>query len=74
MLFAQQTGDAVFRRYHDAVFERFWQRALDIENPDAIAAVQSLTRDKEREVRDAATRALRPRTSTPMRQPARASW
>jgi 2-hydroxychromene-2-carboxylate isomerase len=41
MLFAQQTGDAVFRRYHDAVFERFWQRALDIEDPDALAAILS---------------------------------
>jgi 2-hydroxychromene-2-carboxylate isomerase len=41
MLFAQQAGDAVFRRYHDKVFERFWQRALDIEDPKAIAAVIS---------------------------------
>lgn len=39
MLFAQRAGDAVFRRYHDAVFERFWQRALDIESADALAAV-----------------------------------
>ena len=41
MLFAQRTGDAVFRRYHDIVFERFWCRALDIENIDAIAMVLS---------------------------------
>jgi HEAT repeat protein len=33
--------------------------------PDAIAAVQALTRDREREVREAATRALRPRAATP---------
>jgi HEAT repeat protein len=33
--------------------------------PDAIAAVQALTRDREREVREAATRALRPRQITP---------
>jgi 2-hydroxychromene-2-carboxylate isomerase len=39
MLFAQQAGDAVFRRYHDTVFERFWQRALDIEDPDVLTAV-----------------------------------
>ncbi|HUB13521.1 MAG TPA: DsbA family protein [Acetobacteraceae bacterium] len=39
MLYAQQAGDAVFRRYHDAVFERFWQRVLDIEDVAAIAAV-----------------------------------
>jgi len=39
MLFAQRAGDGVFRRYHDMVFERFWQRALDIENAPAIAAV-----------------------------------
>ena len=39
MLFAQQAGDTVFRHYHDTVFERFWQRALDIENPEALAAI-----------------------------------
>ncbi|MBV9118556.1 MAG: DsbA family protein [Acetobacteraceae bacterium] len=39
MLFAQARGDFVFRRYHDAVFERFWRRALDIENSDALADV-----------------------------------
>ena len=27
MLHAQNAGDDVFRRYHDTVFERFWQRA-----------------------------------------------
>ena len=37
MLFAQRSG--VFRAYHDRVFERFWKRELDIENPEAIAAV-----------------------------------
>ena len=41
MLFAQRAGDGVFRRYHDAVFERFWQRALDIEDADALGAVLS---------------------------------
>jgi 2-hydroxychromene-2-carboxylate isomerase len=41
MLFAQRAGAAVFRRYHDAVFERFWKRALDIESLDALAAVLS---------------------------------
>jgi 2-hydroxychromene-2-carboxylate isomerase len=39
MLFAQASGDAIFRRYNDLVFERFWKRALDIENPDALTAV-----------------------------------
>jgi len=39
MLFARTHGDAVFRRYHDTVFERFWQRALDIEDIAVIAAV-----------------------------------
>ena len=29
----------VFRRYHDAVFERFWRRELDIEDVAVIAAV-----------------------------------
>ena len=41
MLFAQRAGDDVFRRYHDTVFERFWQRALDIESMDALGAVLS---------------------------------
>ncbi len=39
MLFAQRAGDAVFRRYHNAVFERFWKRELDIEDASVIAAV-----------------------------------
>ncbi len=39
MLFAQQAGDAVFRRYHNAVFERFWRRELDIEDISVITAV-----------------------------------
>ena len=39
MLFAQQADDAVFRRYHDAVFERFWKRELDIESVDALAEI-----------------------------------
>jgi 2-hydroxychromene-2-carboxylate isomerase len=37
MLWAQQAGG--FRRYHEAVFERFWRRELDIESVTAIAAV-----------------------------------
>jgi 2-hydroxychromene-2-carboxylate isomerase len=41
MLFAQREGDAVFRHYNDAVFDRFWRRALDIENPEVLAAVLS---------------------------------
>jgi 2-hydroxychromene-2-carboxylate isomerase len=41
MLYAQRTGDAVFRRYHDAVFERFWRRDLDIEDVAVISAVLS---------------------------------
>ncbi len=40
MLFAQRAGDdAVFRHYNDAVFERFWLRALDIEDVSAVANV-----------------------------------
>jgi 2-hydroxychromene-2-carboxylate isomerase len=37
MLFAQRHG--VFRKYNDIVFERFWKRELDIENPEVIGAV-----------------------------------
>src|SRR3954466_5667719 len=37
MLFAKRAGAEVFRRYNDAVFERFWRRELDIENVAVIA-------------------------------------
>ena len=37
MLYAKQHG--VFRAYHDRVFEQFWQRALDLEAPQALAAL-----------------------------------
>jgi 2-hydroxychromene-2-carboxylate isomerase len=39
VLFAKRQGGAVLRRYHDAIFERFWKRELDIEDPDVIRAV-----------------------------------
>ncbi len=39
LLYAKRQGDTVLRRYHDLVFERFWKRELDIENPDIVAAV-----------------------------------
>jgi hypothetical protein len=39
MLYAQRAGDAAFRRYNDVVFERFWQRALDIEDAAVVGAV-----------------------------------
>jgi len=39
MLYAQRAGDAVFRRYHDLVFERFWRRELDIEDVVALGTV-----------------------------------
>ena len=39
MLFAQQQDDATFRRYHDLTFDRFWRRALDIEDVAVIAAL-----------------------------------
>jgi 2-hydroxychromene-2-carboxylate isomerase len=39
MLYAKQAGDAVFRRYHDTVSERFWRRELDIEDMAVVAAV-----------------------------------
>jgi 2-hydroxychromene-2-carboxylate isomerase len=37
MLYAKWHG--TFRDYHDRVFERFWKRELDIENPTALAAL-----------------------------------
>jgi 2-hydroxychromene-2-carboxylate isomerase len=41
MLWAKRQGTAVFRAYHDRVFERFWRRELDIEDPSVIAAVMA---------------------------------
>lgn len=35
-LFAQRHGD--FRNYHHAIYEKFWRRELDIEDPLAITA------------------------------------
>ncbi|HEV8717330.1 MAG TPA: DsbA family protein, partial [Candidatus Binatia bacterium] len=37
MLYAKHQGN--FRPYHDRVYERFWKRELDIENPDLIKQV-----------------------------------
>jgi 2-hydroxychromene-2-carboxylate isomerase len=37
LLYAKEHG--VFRAYHDCVFERFWQRKLDIESAAALTAV-----------------------------------
>jgi len=37
MLYAKRYGD--FRRYHNAVYERFWRRELDIENPEVVRSV-----------------------------------
>jgi len=39
MLYAHRKR--VFKEYHDAVFERFWKRELDIEDPKVIADVLS---------------------------------
>jgi 2-hydroxychromene-2-carboxylate isomerase len=39
MLWAKRQGNTAFRRYHDIIFERFWKRELDIEDPAAVAAV-----------------------------------
>jgi len=39
MLWAKRQSAAVFRAYHNRVFERFWRRELDIEDPAVVAAV-----------------------------------
>ena len=39
LLYAKRQGDKVLRAYHDITFARFWQRALDIEDPSVIAGV-----------------------------------
>jgi 2-hydroxychromene-2-carboxylate isomerase len=41
MLWAKRQGKRQFRAYHDRVFEGFWRRELDIEDPEAIASVLS---------------------------------
>ena len=38
MLWAKRQSDAVFRAYHDLVFERFWRRELDIEDAAVVTA------------------------------------
>lgn len=37
MLYAKRQGD--FRPYHNTVYERFWKRELDIENPEIIQRI-----------------------------------
>jgi 2-hydroxychromene-2-carboxylate isomerase len=39
MLYAKRQEDAVFRRYHDTIFGRFWKRELDIEDVGVISGV-----------------------------------
>jgi 2-hydroxychromene-2-carboxylate isomerase len=40
LLYAKHRGGgAVLRRYHDILFERFWKRELDIEDPNVIVGV-----------------------------------
>ena len=39
MIYAKREGPTVLRRYHDIVFERFWKRELDIEDPGVISMV-----------------------------------
>lgn len=39
MLWAKRQSTAQFRAYHDRVFERFWRRELDIEDPKVVTAV-----------------------------------
>ncbi len=37
LLYTKKHGD--FRRYHNTVYERFWRRELDIENPQVVQTV-----------------------------------
>lgn len=39
LLFAKAQGDEVLRHYNERVFERFWKRELDLEDPAVIEAV-----------------------------------
>ena len=38
LLWARRHGEAALRGWHDRVFERFWRRELDIEDPAVLAA------------------------------------
>lgn len=38
MLWVKRQGTARFHAYHDLVFERFWRRELDIEDPKVVGA------------------------------------
>jgi 2-hydroxychromene-2-carboxylate isomerase len=38
LLWAKRQGEAVFRGYHDRVFERFWKREFDIEDVAVVTA------------------------------------
>ena len=39
MMYAKRERPTVLRRYHDTVFDRFWKRELDIEDPGVIGMV-----------------------------------
>ena len=39
LLYAKKQGDAAVERYIRTIFERFWRRELDIEDPAVVAAV-----------------------------------
>src|SRR5436190_6886050 len=39
LLYAKRQGETVLQRYNDLMFERFWKRELDIEDPAVVAAV-----------------------------------
>jgi 2-hydroxychromene-2-carboxylate isomerase len=39
LIHAKGQGKGVMRRYNDIVFERFWKRELDIEDPAVVADV-----------------------------------
>jgi 2-hydroxychromene-2-carboxylate isomerase len=41
MLWAKQQGREVLHHYMDLVFERFWRREFEIDNPDVVAAAIS---------------------------------
>jgi len=39
MLFAQDQGREIFRKYNDAVFYRFWNHMIEVDDIDAIEAI-----------------------------------
>lgn len=55
MLWAKQQGQTVLRAYSSMVYERFWKRELDLENPEAIEGILTASGARTEGFRDYAS-------------------